>query len=228
MLISGAPSPFQPHNVKADLTSSQSRSSQETGQKSRQFSSIGSAITLSLSITAITVTTDFLAAKVGEETEGNPSTDHPRARGIENALDNLMTELKENGGLTGKVAKRLFKLVSALNSARGTDIKLGEMDKDTRIEVRSARQRVNDFFRDQKSTDLFDKDLANFINMVAKLETLREFALRTTDLLEALKKAEPDDAAPDPTPDPTPDPILGPIPDPAPDAEQTSVIDIEA
>lgn len=216
MLISGATNPIQPQYVQAkylqaNYTDSQIRSSQVGGQQTDNFSS---AITLSLSITAITVTTDFLASKDTIE-EAAPDDSLPpnkhRAKGIEKALENLMTELEENGGLTDKVAKRLFKLVSALNSARGTDIKLGEMNKDDRKDVRTARQQVNDFFREKKSSVSFDDDLANFINLMSKLETLREFTLRTTDLLEALNKEDPDDAGV-----------------PAPEAEQPPTIDIEA
>ena len=217
MLISGTPNSIQPHYVQAQylqasFTYSQTRSSQTGGQQTDNFSS---AITLSLSITAITVTSGFLATEdVIEEAapdDDNPPLNHSRAKGIAKALQNLMSELEENEGLTGKVAKRLFKLVSALNSARGTDIKLGDMDKDDREEVRSARQQVNDFFRGKKSTVLFDEDLANFISLVSKLETLREFILKTTDLLEALNKEEPDDAD---------------IPDAT--TEQPPIIDIEA
>ncbi len=190
MLATGALNNTQPLFYLADFTYSQNNQYQFTDSDGLQTGSFSSAVTISLSISAITVTTGLLSAEQTiDDTEPDDNI-HPRAGGIKNALRNLLKELDENEGLTGKVAKRLFKLISTLNAARGTDTKLGELDKDSRAEVRSARQQVNDFFREKHSTVLVKEDLANFISLVAKLETLREFSLRTEDLLAALKGAE--------------------------------------
>ncbi|PCI44887.1 MAG: hypothetical protein COB49_10655 [Alphaproteobacteria bacterium] len=185
MLISGASDNIQSQSFQVDFNYSQTSQYQLTTNGEQQIGSFSSAVTISLSISAINVTTGFLAAEQIIDDSGDD--EHPRAEGIVKALKELFTELEENDGLTGKVAKRLFKLVSSLNAARGTDTKLGELDKDTRDEVRSARQQVNDFFRAKHSTVFINDDLENFITLIAKLETLREFALKTTDLLTALK-----------------------------------------
>ncbi len=198
MLTSGAITNTQPSVIafsqaqffQADFNYSRTSQYQLTNSDGQQTASYSSAVNISLSITAINVTTGFLAAEQtvndAEPDEIDLGDSHHRAKGIEDALKNLLKELAENDGLTGKLAKRFFKLVSALNSARGTDTKLGHLDKDVRSEVRSARHQVNDFFRAKHSTVLLDDDLANFITLVAKIETLREFALKTTDLLAAL------------------------------------------
>lgn len=164
----------------------------------------GPAVSISLSISAIRVTSDLLTTEGPDETtEGDDAEQaQTRAGGLEKALQNIFTELDENQGLTGKVAKRLFKIVSALNAARGTDTKLGELDPDAREEVRSSRQQLNEFFRKQHSSVLVDESLTHFIELSARLETLREFALRTTEILEGLKSSErPDKPAPPPPAD---------------------------
>lgn len=197
MLISGAINNIQPQYYQADFSYSQTNQYQVSGNFGQQNISASSAVTISLSITAINVTTGLLSAEQTIDESAPDDNIHPRANGIENALKNLLQELKENDGLTGKVAKRLFKLVSTLNAARGTDTKLGELDKDAREEVRSARKQVNEFFREKHSTVLVEEDLINFISLTAKLETLREFALRSTELLAALKDKNEEPASKD-------------------------------
>jgi len=197
MLTSGALNTTQPQYIQAqyfqaDFNYSQTSQYQLTGSGGRQTASFTSAVTISLSISAINVTTGLLAAEQTVDDTEPDDNDHPRAKGIANALKNLFKELEENDGLTGKVAKRLFKLVNILNAARGTDTKLGELDKEDREEVRTARQKVNDFFQAKHSTVFVDEDLTNFITLISKLETLREFALRTADLLSALKGDDDD------------------------------------
>lgn len=190
------PQSYQAQSYQAEFRFSQSSLLLGANSEGQNIGLYSSAVTVSLSIRSINVTTGFLAAEQTiEDTEPDAiesDHNHNRAKGIEKALKNLFQELEENDGLTGKVAKRLFKLVSTLNSARGTDTKLGKLDKETREEVRSARDRVNEFFRTQHSTVLVDQNLINFIELVSKLETLREFTLRTTDLLSALKENAPD------------------------------------
>ncbi len=175
---------------QANFSYSKTSQFQVTSADGQQTASYSSAVTLSLSVTAINVTTGFLAAENTIDATAPttpPANDNSRAKGIEDALKDLIKELRDNNGLTDKVAKRLFKLVGALNSARGTDKPLGTLDPNAREEVRTARQQVNDFFQQKNSTTLVSEDFSNFIKLVSKLETLREFALKTTDLLAALK-----------------------------------------
>ncbi|PHZ86463.1 hypothetical protein [Paremcibacter congregatus] len=180
----------------------------------------GPAVSISLSINAIRVTGELLTTEQPEENVEDDATvpAKTRAGGLETALQNILAEVKENQGLTGKVAKRLFKIVSALNTARGTDTKLGELDLEAREEVRSSRKELNEFFRKQHSSVLVDESLIHFIELSARLESLREFALRTTEILEGLKSSDTPD-----TPD-TPDAL------PSVDEETETVpaTDIEA
>ncbi|PCJ39449.1 MAG: hypothetical protein COA81_10375 [Alphaproteobacteria bacterium] len=192
---SGAPSTVgsfaQLQYFQANFSYSKTSQFQATSADGQQTASFSSAVTLSLSVTAINVTSGFLAAKktidATAPTPPPPANGNSRAKGIEDALKGLIKELRDNNGLTDKVAKRLFKLVGALNSARGTNKPLGTLDPNARDKVRTARQQVNDFFQQKNSTPLVNKDLTNFIELVSKLETLREFVLKTTDLLAALK-----------------------------------------
>ncbi|VAV90156.1 hypothetical protein MNBD_ALPHA02-2136 [hydrothermal vent metagenome] len=191
---SGAPSTVgsfaQAQYFQANFSYSKTSQFQATSADGQQTASFSSAVTLSLSVTAINVTTGFLAAENTIDATAPtppPANDNSRAKGIEDALKGLIKELRDNNGLTDKVAKRLFKLVGALNSARGTDKPLGTLDPTARDEVRTARQQVNNFFQQKNSTTLVNQDLTNFIELVSKLETLREFALKTTDLLAALQ-----------------------------------------
>lgn len=204
----------QIQKFQANFDYTETRQYQVTGADGQVTGSYSSAVTISLSISAIHVTSGFLAAEqVIEDTEADNTVTgrrHQRVRGIENALQDLFKELKENEGLTNKVAKRLFKLVGSLNAARGTDKKLGHFDKEDRQEVRSARQEVNDFFRQKHARAFVGQNLTNFISLVAKLETLREYVLRTTDLLSALKDAGNDNNSDDTS------------------EEQTSLVNIEA
>ncbi|MBL4801427.1 MAG: hypothetical protein JKY45_05990 [Emcibacter sp.] len=188
----------QAYNFQANFSYVNVSQSQTTNGHDQQTSSYSSAVTLSISISAIHVTTDFLATEKGidDGAVSVPDKGQPREKGIENSLQALIKELKENDGLTAKVAKRLFKLVGSLNVARGTDKKLGDFNKEDRQEVRTARQRINDFFKEKHSGYLVDENLTNFIKLVAKLETLREFILRSTDLLSALK-GEPQEESED-------------------------------
>ncbi|MBL4612738.1 MAG: hypothetical protein JKY91_03250 [Emcibacter sp.] len=198
----------QIQKFQANLNYTETRQYEVTGADGQVTGSYSSAVTVSLSISAIHVTSDFLAAEqvIGDSEADDTATGrrHHRARGIENALQDLFKELKENEGLTSKVAKRLFKLVGSLNVARGTDKKLGHFNKEDRQEVRSARQEVNDFFRQKHAKVFVDQTLSNFISLVAKLETLREFVLRTSDLLSALKDAGNDNNSDDTSEEQTP------------------------
>ncbi len=176
--------------VKAGFTDSRISQYQLIRRDGQNITGHNSAVTISLSISAIRLTTGFLSAEKNiddTKPEGILSKNDIRAGGIENALKNLLAELAENNGLTGNVAKRLSKLVNILNTVRGTDTKLGQLNQDDRKEVLSAREQVNKFFREKYATNLVDANLENFITLISKLETLREFTLRTADLLSALK-----------------------------------------
>lgn len=198
MSILGAvnsPQPFaatisQASYFKADFTYSQTSQYQLIGSDGQNITGHNSAVTISLSISAIHITSGLLSAEKNiDDTKPEnilPKNDY-RAGGIENTLKNLLAELAENNGLTGKVAKRLSKLVNILNTVRGTDTKLGQLNQDDRKEVLSAQEQVNKFFREKYATNLVDANLENFITLISKLETLREFTLRTADLLSALK-----------------------------------------
>ena len=157
---SGAPSTVgssaQLQYFQANFSYSKTSQFQATSADGQQTASFSSAVTLSLSVTAINVTSGFLAAKKTiDATAPTPppansnslANGNSRAKGIEDALKGLIKELKDNNGLTDKVAKRLFKLVGALNSARGTNKPLGTLDPNARDKVRTARQQVNDFFQ---------------------------------------------------------------------------------
>lgn len=190
MHISGTLNTTQVAFYQADFNYSRTSQYQVTDNDSQQNGSFSSAVTISLSISAINVTTGLRAAEQSID-DSNPNENiPPRAVGIDNALKNLLKGLDEDSVLTGKLAKRFSKLVSILNVARGTDTKPGDLDQESRAELRSARKQINDFFQAKHSTVLIAEDLANFITLVAKVETLREFVLRTTDLLDALKGAD--------------------------------------
>jgi len=190
----------QAQYFKAEFNYSQTSQFTQVSGAGWEASSYSSAVTISLSIRAINITTGLLSAEknVDDSAPDETASDNifPRAKGIETALKNLLNELAENNGLTGKVAKRLAKLVTILNVARGTDTKLGELDKEARKDVLSARKQVNEFFREKHATLLVGEDLGNFITLISKLETLREFSLRTEDLLAALKGDEGDSEEP--------------------------------
>jgi len=179
---------------QANLNYAQTSQTQVTSANGQQTASYSSAITISLSITAINITSGFLAAeKVVDSTapsNTNSSDNQSRAKGIEDALKEFLKTFEENNSLNGRIAKKLSQLVSALNTARGTDRKPGDFSQDDRNDVRSARRQVNDFFQEKHSTVFIDEDLANFIKLISKIETLREFSLKTTDLLTALKAGE--------------------------------------
>lgn len=190
-----SPQPFaaaisQASYVKAGFTDSRISQYQLIRRDGQNITGHNSAVTISLSISAIRLTTGLLSAEKNiddTKPEGILSKNDIRAGGIENALKNLLAELAENNDLTGNVAKRLSKLVNILNTVRGTDTKLGQLTQDDRNEVLSAQEQVNKFFREKHATNLVDANLENFITLISKLETLREFTLRTADLLSALK-----------------------------------------
>ncbi|GEM_PF-3902574 len=196
MLVSGATNSPQPgaatlsqlQALQVNYSYSKTSQYQVTGNGGQQVASFGSAVNISLSVTALRVTTGVVAAeKLLSNTKPQPvnsTVDNSRAKNIETALKDFLRVLVENGALTGKAAKRLSALVSRLNTARGTH---DAPDKNTHKELRSARQKVNNFLQQKESTALTDNNLKYFITLVSKVESLRNFVLKTADLLSALK-----------------------------------------
>jgi len=194
MLVSGATSKpnagtlTQLQALQVNFTYSRTSQYQVTGNGGQQVASFSSAVNISLSVTALKVTTGVVAAeKLLSSTKPQPvnsTVDNSRVKNIENALKDFLRVLVENGALTGKAAKRLSALVSRLNTARGTH---DAPDKNNHKEVQSARQKVNNFLQQKESTPLTDKNLKDFITLISKVESLRNFVLKTADLLSALK-----------------------------------------
>jgi len=149
-----------------------------------------SAVSISLSISAVNITSGILKTEQNlDNTRPNflSESNDRRGRGLEKQLIRTLQNIEQNGEITGRDAKRLFKLTSALNQARNTATPLNQLSVEERTEIRFIRFEVKSIFQENRSSALDGDTTSRFLDLLGRLEDLRNFALKATELLSALQ-----------------------------------------